>query len=207
MAEQNGAAASAGRQRRAGRPEDEWTDARLVDACLAGSEDAWTALVQRYARLVYSVPRRYQASPDDADDIFQAVCVELHHALPKLRKVESLRSWLLTVTSHASLDWKRKRVRRGEAVEVDEADDPALATRDRDVLEECERDELVREAVRRLPDRCRDLVTILFYEHPPRPYKDIAAHFGVAVGSLGFIRGRCLQKLQRALRAAGVSRA
>jgi len=188
------------------RLEDAWPDARLVDACLAGSQPAWAALIERYARLIFAIPRRYQATQEDAEDIFQTVCLELHNALPRLRKVDSLRSWLITVTSHASLDWKQKRVRRGHAVDVDDADPGVLATIDRDMLEEVERDQLVREAVRTLPPRCRELVEILFFEQPPMSYKEVARHFGLAVGSLGFIRGRCLQKLQKALREAGVSR-
>lgn len=187
------------------RVEDAWTDARLVEACLAGQQAAWTALIERYARLIYAIPRRYQATQEDAEDIFQAVCLELHHALPRLRKVESLRSWLITVASHASLDWKQKRTRRGHAVDVEDADPVALSTTDRDVLEEVERDQLVREAVRTLAPRCRELVRILFFEQPPMSYKDVARHFGLAVGSLGFIRGRCLKKLQQALRESGVS--
>lgn len=199
--------ASATRGRATGRAEDAWTDARLVEACLAGDQSAWTALVERYARLIYSVPRRYQATPEDAEDIFQTVCLELHNALPRLRKVDSLRSWLLTVASHASLAWKTSRSRRGHAVDVEDADPLALSSVDRDLIEDLERDQLVRDAVRGLPDRCRELVHILFFEQPPRSYKEVAAHFGLAVGSLGFIRGRCLQKLQKALRAAGVARA
>lgn len=50
--------ASAPRGRATGRAEDAWTDARLVEACLAGDQSAWAALVERYARLIYSVPRR-----------------------------------------------------------------------------------------------------------------------------------------------------
>ena len=45
---------------------------------------------------------------------------------------------------------------------------------------------------------------MLFYEHPPRPYQQVAQQLGVATGSVGFIRGRCLAKLARALHAAGV---
>jgi RNA polymerase sigma factor (sigma-70 family) len=194
-------------QRGSPRSEDAWPDARLVDACLGGSQPAWAVLIERYARLIYAIPRRYQATPEDAEDIFQTVCLELHNALPRLRKVDSLRSWLITVTSHASLDWKQKRVRRGHAVDVDDADPGVLATTDRDMLEEVERDQLVRDAVRTLRPRCRELVQILFFEQPPMSYKEVARHFGLAVGSLGFIRGRCLQKLQKALREAGVSRA
>lgn len=196
------------RQARAPRATEEgWTDARLVEACLAGRQSAWTTLIERYARLIYSVPRRYQATPEDAEDIFQTVCLELYGALPRLRKVESLRSWLLTVTSHASLAWKESRTRRGQPVELDDADPLSLSTIDRDLLEDAERDQLVRDAVRGLPDRCRELVRILFFEQPPRSYREVAAHFGLAVGSLGFIRGRCLQKLQKALREAGLARA
>lgn len=186
--------------------ENSWSDARLVEGCLAGSQTAWAVLVERYARLIFSVPLRYRASREDAEDIFQAVCLELHKALPRLRKVDSLRSWLVTVASHASLDWKRKRLRQGMPVDLDAADPRMLSAVDRDVLADVERDQLVRDAVRTLPPRCRELVLTLFFEQPPRPYKEIAARFGLAVGSLGFIRGRCLQKLQRALREAGVSR-
>ncbi|BCS34828.1 DNA-directed RNA polymerase sigma-70 factor [Luteitalea sp. TBR-22] len=201
------AAAPERRGRVSGRAEDGWTDARLVEACLSGNQAAWAALVERYARLIYSVPRRYQATPEDAEDIFQTVCLELYNALPRLRKVDSLRSWLMTVASHASLAWKTARTRRGHVVDVDDADPVRLSTVDRDLLEDVERDQLVRDAVRSLPERCRELVGILFFEQPPRSYKEVAAHFGLAVGSLGFIRGRCLQKLQKALREAGIARA
>jgi DNA-directed RNA polymerase specialized sigma24 family protein len=57
----------------------------------------------------------------------------------------------------------------------------------------------VREAIAKLPKRCADLVKLLFYEHPPLPYSDVAQRLGLATGSIGFIRGRCLTKLQKIL--------
>jgi hypothetical protein len=43
----------------------------------------------------------------------------------------------------------------------------------------------------------------LFFVHPPRSYQDIAAGLDLAVGSIGFIRGRCLEKLRRRLEEQG----
>src|SRR5258708_38425842 len=56
---------------------DVWTDARLVSQCLKGNEDAWSALLEKYKRLIYSIPIKYGLSVDQATDVFQEVCVEL----------------------------------------------------------------------------------------------------------------------------------
>src|ERR1043165_509422 len=83
-------------------------DAKLVQECLAGDERAWNALIDKYKRLIYSVPVKYGFSPDDAGDIFQNVCIDLFTNLSKLRKIESLRSWLITVATHKCFHWKKQ---------------------------------------------------------------------------------------------------
>jgi len=50
-----------------------WTDTRLVRECSNGNEDAWDALIEKYKRLIYSIPVKYGFNSDDANDIFQAV--------------------------------------------------------------------------------------------------------------------------------------
>ena len=179
------------------------SDDELVTACLNGSEDAWAALIDRYKHLIYAVPVRGGASPEDAADIFQAVCLQLFAELSKIRNVGCLRSWLLTVATHKLYELRRQRRRP-----TDSLDDPDNTIADHlselppDVLEEIDRDQRIRDAVSHLPDRCRVLVQLLFYEHPPRSYQDIARQLGLATGSIGFIRGRCLARLAHALRAA-----
>ena len=61
----------------------------------------------------------------------------------------------------------------------------------------------LRQAMADLPPRCRELVQMLFYEEPARPYQEIAASLGIAVGSIGFIRQRCLERLRKRLLEAG----
>ena len=72
-----------------------------------------------------------------------------------------------------------------------------------ELIEQAEREQLVRDAVTALSSRCREIIRLLFYEQPPVPYKDLAERLGLATGSIGFIRGRCLASLQRALEKAG----
>jgi len=47
------------------------------------------------------------------------------------------------------------------------------------------------------------MVRMLFFEMPPRPYEEIAKELGIATGSIGFIRGRCLTKLKQQLENMG----
>ena len=62
----------------------------------------------------------------------------------------------------------------------------------------------MRSAIEQLPPRCQVLVRLLFYEDPPLPYEAVAQRLGLATGSIGLTRSRCLKKLQRILDGTGV---
>jgi DNA-directed RNA polymerase specialized sigma24 family protein len=62
---------------------------------------------------------------------------------------------------------------------------------------------MVREATAQLPPRCRELVDLLFYQEPPLAYAEVARRLGLASGSIGFIRGRCLKRLRKVLEGMG----
>lgn len=189
-----------------GGPDTTWSDAQLVAACLDGNEKAWSALIAKYKNLIYSIPMKYGASPEDASDIFQSVCLELFAELPRLRKTAALRSWLVTVTAHLSFHWKKKNRRRAEQ-ELTDLDEERLESPQSvapEVLEQLEREGLVRDAVKQLPERCQEIIRLLFYQQPPIPYPELAKRLGLATGSIGFIRGRCLKRLQRVLEEIGL---
>jgi RNA polymerase sigma factor (sigma-70 family) len=190
-------------RRRLQGPHRGWSDGRLIRGCLNGDDRAWSALLDKYKNLIYSIPRKYGAGPADAADIFQAVCLELFSELPRLRKRSALRSWLMTVTAHQSFQWKRKIGRRAED-ELTAEDAQHLETGPpADVIEEVEREQILRDSVAELPPRCREMITMLFYREPPLPYRDVAQQLGLAIGSIGFIRGRCLKRLERMLEQRG----
>jgi RNA polymerase sigma factor (sigma-70 family) len=176
--------------------EDEW----LVQGCIQGDQHAWEELIDKYKRLIYSIPIRYGAAPEDAADVFQAVCIEVLNSLPQLKSAQSLRSWLITVTIRQSYRWKKKQANHVEldAMEPDVAEGIAFITH-ADTLAQLEQEQIVRDVVSQLPPRHRELVRLLFFEQPALPYAEVAQRLGLATGSIGFIRGRCLEKLRKAL--------
>jgi len=84
-----------------------WTDERLVAECLNGTEQAWSALIDKYKNLIYSIPIKL-GMHDDAADIFQAVCLDLLSDLPKLREPRALPKWLIADLLSQCLQYKRK---------------------------------------------------------------------------------------------------
>jgi len=187
------------------RPETAWADTRLVRECLRGDEDAWAALLDKYQNLIFSIPIKQGIPRDEAADVFQRVCLLLMAELPRLREARALPMWIIRVTARESLRWRRQESRQA-ARELTETETAALSD-DRplpeEVLAQLKEEQILRDAVRGLPPRCRQLVDMLFFETPPRPYQEIARSLGLAPGSIGFIRGRCLSRLRRELEKKG----
>lgn len=186
-------------------------DPELVRECLRGSEAAWFALIDKYKKLIYSVPIKYGLSRDDATDIFQAVCLEMLSELPKLRKPRALPKWIIQIAMHKCFHHKRQLLRvstAGSAEDMMEAMTEDVRQRSafpiaEKILREAEEEQTFRDAIASLPPRCQQLVHMLFFEEPARPYQKIAAELGLAPGSIGFIRQRCLDKLRAKLEQAG----
>lgn len=146
-----------------------WTDTRLVKECLRGSEAAWSALIDKYKNLIFSIPIKYGFSSDDATDIFQAVCVELLSELPKLRKPKALPKWIMQVAAHKCFHHKRQ-LQRTEAREPDDDSfETSVPARAEGILREAEKEQSLRDAVSELPPRCRRLIQMLFSKNRRAP--------------------------------------
>ena len=190
------------RKVRQGPPHAESGDAALVRACLDGDEDAWAELVDRYGRLVYSIPRRVGLSAADADDVFQNVFTALYRRLAGLRDQTRLSSWLITITYREC--WRIGRLAR-PTVEIDDAIVDTCAPPAEEVAR-WQREQQVREALGRIDGRCRALLTALFLDPAAPSYETIGARLNMPVGSIGPTRARCFKKLEAVLREMGVDR-
>lgn len=178
-------------------------DARLVQRCLAGDARAWEALVRRHERLVYAVARTYSLEEADLADVFQDVFTALVKGLPRLRDARALVRWLSSTTDRIALATALRR-RRERAMTADPEGLERVAGSDPWVgadLEELEEQATVRLALAGLHERCRRLLTALYYEDPPPSYAGLARRLGVPIGSLGPTRARCMERLRRGLAA------
>jgi RNA polymerase sigma factor (sigma-70 family) len=181
-----------------------WTDERLVRECCRGNQAAWAALIEKYKNLIFSIPIKFGLPPEEAADIFQAVCVDLLSSLPQLREPKALPKWLMQTSFHKCLRWKKERLNLFEDVDALDAErDPGSEELPEVMLYQVQREQSVRDAMAALPARCGRMVRMLFFDDPPRPYQQVAKELGIAAGSIGFIRGRCLKKMRQLLKEKG----
>lgn len=179
------------------------SDAELVRDCVLGHDEAWEALIRRFRRLIYSIAVSYRLGDAGADDVFQRVAIKLLQNLPKLRKVESLPSWIGAVTRHECQALRRES-RHEDPAGLEGAPEPAEGPVD--LVEEAlevERQHAVALAFEKLGEPCHGLLHALYREQPTPSYSEIAARTGRPIGSLGPTRARCLQKLQKLYLEAG----
>jgi RNA polymerase sigma factor (sigma-70 family) len=180
-----------------------WPDERLVSECRNGSEQAWAALVDKYKNLIYSIPIK-MGMYDDAADIFQAVCLDLLSDLPRLREPRALPKWLMQTCYRKCLHYRRRAEKHVPFAEEDfEAAQAGETSLPGDLLTQLEKEQGLRDALAQMSSRCERMIRMLFFESPPRPYRSVADELDLATGSIGFIRGRCLNKLKQQLEKTG----
>ena len=170
----------------------------LVTRARNGDAQAWDALVERYAPLVWSICRRHRLDDADAKDVGQIVWLHLVDQLDRIRDPAALPGWLATVTRRECLrvlGAARAPLAAGYVLDAKTFPDAQTRTAEEELLV-AERHAALREAFGDLPPRGRRLILLLI-ENPPVPYAEISARLGMPVGSIGPNRGRCLDKLRR----------
>ena len=182
-------------------------DTALVARCRRGERAAWEALVQRYQRLVYAIVRRAGLDEHSAADVFQTVFARLVEHLPRIAAPERLQAWIVTTAKREVLLTLRRGQRTISITRADAGDDGDEPTAEFDVADDAPLPEQVlddlqqldglRRALDRLDERCRELLLLLFRDEDEKVlYEEVSARLGIAIGSIGPTRSRCLGKLR-----------
>jgi RNA polymerase sigma factor (sigma-70 family) len=169
----------------------------LVMRARQGEQQAWDALIERFAPLVWSICRRYQLGSAGSSDVAQTVWVRLVEQLDKIRDPAALPGWLATTTRHQCCRALREARRSHAAGFVPDAGNipdqqNGMAE---DELLAAERHAALRAAFADLPPNCQQLIALLIVD-PPLPYAKISARLGIPIGSIGPTRSRCLDKVR-----------
>jgi RNA polymerase sigma factor (sigma-70 family) len=187
---------------------DDLTDEQLMARCRLGEQAAWSTLVRRFQRLIYTVPRRAGLSAEQAADVFQVCFSRLYEHLDRIDDASRVRAWLVTTAKRECLrlieEARRYAAPADGPTDDAQADDPLARLPDPGPLQDEQLSALqqahrLRLAVDRLDAPSRQLVELLFLQEEPLPYADIARRLGIPEGSIGPTRARCLAKLRKML--------
>ena len=165
----------------------------LVARARAGDQEAWDQIVERYAALIWRTCARHRLFGADADDVGANVWLRLVERLDSIREPAALPGWLATTTRNECLQLLKAKQRQVPVEEAELPDDEAAAS-DEWLLRE-ERHIALRAAFAALSQRCHTLLALLFRDPPPA-YAEVSQRLGIAVGSIGPTRLRCLDDLR-----------
>jgi RNA polymerase sigma factor (sigma-70 family) len=170
----------------------------LVIRARNGDKQAWDALVERYAPLIWSICRTNRLGRADADDVGQGVWMHLAHQIDQVRNPAALAGWLAATTRRECarfLPTAQEPGAAGHAPDIGLIPDEHARIAEHELLA-AERHAALRQALGDLSPCCQQLITLLIQD-PPMPYTQISAALGLPVGSIGPTRRRCLDKLRR----------
>lgn len=136
-------------------------DGQLLSRFVQGDGGAFTALVGRYAPLVWGVCRRLLGPSHDAEDAFQATFVVLVRKASSLADGRPLGPWLYRVASRTATKARARSARRRDR-EVNS--DVEAATLDVPDLHRRELAAVLDEELGRLPERYRQPMVLCYLE-------------------------------------------
>ena len=176
----------------------------LVARASQGDAAAWNTVVERFSSLLWGVARGHRLRQEDAADVVQNTWLKLLDHLDSIKQPEALAGWLSTTAQHEALavlrKGKREHLVRDDDLATNVPDEQALAL-DAALLDD-ERDGELWTCFGHLSEPCQVLLRALMASDRPN-YKVISEALGMAVGSIGPTRMRCLDKLREIVRKSG----
>ena len=175
-------------------------DSELISRHLQGDQEASRALIEKYQDLVYGLVRQLLGDGEDAEDAAQEIFLRVFDALPKFRGDSAFSTWLYRVAVNGCMARSKKR-RRRLAVEAPKAavqDLAGAAPSSLEAMERRERDERLHQAVARLAEPYRLVITLHYFQG--LGYEEVAQVLAVPVGTVKARLFRAKEKLQRSLR-------
>ena len=174
--------------------------AGVVQAARSGDSQAWESLLARFSPMLRAVARDYRLQPADVDDVVQATWEAAISHIAQLREPEAIAGWLGVIVRRQALRAIRSHQREVPVAELLEREEPSRPGVEDNLLR-AEQQVAVREAVGRLPDRQRSLITALLRDSEPS-YTELSTKLRMPHGSIGPTRARAFSLLRRDRRLA-----
>jgi RNA polymerase sigma-70 factor (ECF subfamily) len=158
----------------------------LIERCLAGDQQAWETIVQRYWRKVFNVAYKFVGRHDEAEDLTQEIFLKIFRALHTFDRRANFQTWLVSISRNLCIDHYRSVRKERETIARDV--DPATLSpvaRGRGPhgeLESTDLRQLIRRALAELPSTLREAVVLRDLQE--FSYQEIADRLGLPEGTV-----------------------
>lgn len=139
-------------------------DKYYIDRILKGDVNAYTILVDRHKRAVYTFILKMVKVPEDAEEIAHDAFVKAHQSLGSFKSQSKFSTWLFRIAFNETVSRLRKK--KYDVISLDEQKFSYLEVSDTEnilnELDELEKQETVKLAIDKLPDIDRSLITLYY---------------------------------------------
>ena len=94
------------------------SDIELIEQTLAGNQAAYTDLIKRHQRFVFTLALRFSKNREDAEEIAQDCFVKAYRSLPSFQRQSKFSTWLYSIVYTTAMTALRKK-----RVDTDSIDD------------------------------------------------------------------------------------
>ena len=176
-------------------------DVALIQRILAGDENAFATLIERYQRQVHAFAFRKVGNFQTAEDITQETFLQVHQKLATLNDPAKFSGWLYAIVNHLCIAWYRKNRLQTEALQeihISEIETEAysryIAREHAKTTAEAQRD-LVKKLLAKLKESDREVITLYYFEEMTST--EIGEFLGVSENTIKSRLYRARQQLKK----------
>ena len=162
------------------------SDRELVEKAQAGSQDAFSALVEKYRAKMFNLAYGFTRNREAADDLAQEVFIKAYLALPNFKFQSAFGTWLYRIAVNASKDFLRKEGRVRKVALEDSPPGTLMQEDDTLQLDEAKETEkqkkLVRNALKSLPEKYQVILSLR--DMQGFPYGEISQILNISPGTV-----------------------
>ncbi len=176
-------------------------DVALIQRILAGDENAFASLIEKYQQQVHAHALRKVRDFQAAEDITQETFLQVHQKLATLNDPAKFSGWLYAIVNHLCIAWYRKNRLQTESLQeihISEIETDAysryIATEHAKTTAEAQR-ELVKQLLTKLKESDREVITLHYFEEMTS--SEISEVLGVSENTIKSRLHRARQRLKK----------
>lgn len=141
-------------------------DEYYINLVLTGDVNSYAVLVERYKQMVFTLAIRILKNREGAEEISQDVFVKAYQKLSSFRGDSKFSTWLYKIAYYTSLDEVKKSKRQIVSDDIDSVNELNYSVLENSLqyIEDKERKEIINEALYRLKEEERILLTLFYFE-------------------------------------------
>ncbi|MDE0324428.1 MAG: sigma-70 family RNA polymerase sigma factor [Candidatus Poribacteria bacterium] len=176
-------------------------DVVLIQRILAGDENAFATLIEKYQQQVHAHALRKVGDFQTAEDITQETFLQVHQKLATLNDPVKFSGWLYAIVNHLCIAWYRKNRLETESLQeiyISEVETEAysryVATEHAKTTAAAQRD-LVKRLLTKLKEGDREVITLHYFEDMTS--SEIGSYLGVSENTIKSRLHRARQRLKK----------